>query len=152
MANVNFEKSAAYLILGGITVISLAGAIFFYFQFQKAQTALKNPTLVAQQEANQIIAKVGMLIQLPTGEQPTIATISDITKLQDQQFFANGKNGDKVLIYTRAKEAILYDPFINKIVNVAPVNIGQSPTAAPTTAEQPTPTTPIRQGKATPTP
>ena len=38
----------------------------------------------------------------------------------------NAKVGFKVLIYTQAKKAILYDPGANKIVEVAPVNIGDS--------------------------
>jgi hypothetical protein len=66
------------------------------------------------------------LIVLPTGEQPTIATVSDINKLRSQSFFTHARNGDKVLIYTKAQEAILYDPYANKIVEVGPVNMTQA--------------------------
>ncbi len=61
---------------------------------------------------------------------PTVATVSDPAKLQGQTFFANAKVGDKVLIYTNAKMAYLYDPISNKLINVAPLNIGTSTTAS----------------------
>jgi hypothetical protein len=76
------------------------------------------------------------LIILPTSEDPTVATVTDVEKLKDQPFFANAKNGDKVLIYTQAKKAILFDPVANKIVEVAPINIGDS-TKAKTSTPKP---------------
>src|SRR6266567_3840470 len=74
-----------------------------------------------------IVANVEKLTQVPTGEQPTIAKISDITKLNKQPFFEKAQNGDFVLIYTKAKEAILYDPNTNKVLRVGPILV-PSPT------------------------
>lgn len=128
MANILKRKAILYAVLSVITIASLAGAVYFYLQYQQAQLALKNPTLAAQTEAASLISRVGKLIDLPASEQPTIATVSDINKLKDQAFFSHAKNGDKVLIYTKAKKAILYDPVADKIVEVAPVNIGANTT------------------------
>ena len=64
-------------------------------------------------------------------EEPTIATVSNIEALRSQPFFANAKNGDRVLIYVNARKAVLYDPVNNKIVEATPINIGNPP-AAPT--------------------
>lgn len=72
-------------------------------------------------EAEDTVARVGKLIVLPEGEDPTVATVTDPEKLRDQSFFANAKKGDKVLIYTRAKKAYLYDPSLNKLIEVAPI-------------------------------
>jgi len=76
---------------------------------------------------NKLVKEVGQLIELPK-ETPTVATITDENKLKDQAFFANAKNGDKVLIFTNSKKAILYRPSLKKIIEVAPINLGQSQT------------------------
>lgn len=82
----------------------------------------------AQEEINKIVDDVGKLIVLPKGEVPTIATVTDLKQLKDQPFFDNAKVGDKVLIYTKAQKAILYDPSSNKIVEMAPLNTGSATT------------------------
>lgn len=114
-----------------LVVLLLLGAIgsagYFYKQLSDIK---KNPNKVAIDETNATISAVGKLIVLPTGEQPTLATVTDPSKLKDQPFFANAQTGFKVLIYTNAKEAILYDPVANKIVAVAPINIGTATSPA----------------------
>lgn len=75
-------------------------------------------------EIDTIISEVSKLMVLPDNEKPTVATVSDPIILQGQPFFFKAKKGDKVLIYTKAQKAILYDPVANKIINVAPINIG----------------------------
>src|SRR5437016_3933675 len=71
----------------------------------------------AQQEQTDLIAKVGRHTTLPEGETPTIATVSDVNKLSGQAFFEKALNGDKVLIYTQAKTAVLYRPSTDSIIN-----------------------------------
>lgn len=72
-------------------------------------------------QTEDVIARVGALIELPGGEVPTVATVTDPGKLQDQVFFAKAKKGDQVLIYTQARKAYLYDPIHNKLREVAPI-------------------------------
>ncbi len=92
--------------------------------FYKNNISYENPASATQTELQMLADEVGKLIILPTNEVPTIATVSDPSALKNQAFFADAKKGDKVLIYTNAKKAILYDPIVKKIVNVAPVNTG----------------------------
>jgi hypothetical protein len=137
----NLKENRALLII--VVVIALAVAIlpsyYFYSQYRKTQFLLSNPTASSNAQAKQLVDEVGKLMVLPSNEQPTIATVSDITKLADQPFFANAQNGDKVLIYSQAKQAILYRESINKIVQVAPVNLGSgAPVANPPAAATPT--------------
>lgn len=110
--------------LVALLIISIAGMAYFY------QKANADPQKVAQKELNDAIVAIGRLIVLPANETPTLATVSDPEKLKDQAFFINAKKGDKVLIYTVARKAILYSPSLNKIVEVAPVNVGGSTNAS----------------------
>lgn len=114
-----------------IAILSLILAGYFYVQYRDAQNKLINPSQTAASEVRVLIERVGKLMELPR-EEPTIATVNDPTKLKDQTFFANSQNGDKVLIYTQAKKAILFRPTTGKIIDVAPVNIG-SQSATPVT-------------------
>lgn len=106
--------------LSFITLVAIGAAIYFYFQAVKSN----DPQKITQKEIELLVSRVGKLIVLPEGEQPTMATVTDPEKLKDQPFFSKAKNGDKVLIYTNARKAILYDPTQNKIIEVAPLNIG----------------------------
>jgi len=112
-------------VLIGILVIgilvSLGATYYFYNQLNKLRL---NPQEAAQEEARALVAKVGKLIVLPEDENPTVATVADPEALRSQPFFAKAEKGDKVLIYTNARKAILYNPENNKIVEVAPINIG----------------------------
>ena len=115
------RRGALYIIivLFVLLLVALGGAYYFY---QQSHT---DPQENAQSELEATIAQVGKLMVLPENETPTLATVSDPEKLQDQAFFVHAKKGDKVLIYSLAKKAILYDPVSNKIVEVAPVNLGE---------------------------
>ena len=121
----NLKKYGLPLL--GILVVVLAGVSFKFYQ--ELRQLKENPNKVAQEEVRALVARVGHLLVLPEGEDPTVATVNETEKLKEQPFFEKAKKGDKVLIYTNAKKAVLYDPVANKIVEVAPINIG--PPAAP---------------------
>ena len=127
-----------------IAVLAIACAGYFYYQLHKLQ---QNPQAMAQQETTDLVAKISKLIVLPTDETPTIATVSDPAALKDQPFFASAQKGDKVLIYAQAKKAILFSVTLNKILDVAPLNIGTQkavtpPATTPTPATTPAPKKP----------
>lgn len=105
-------------------IIALVPTIYFYSQNKNTQRKLAEAQKTSQtSEATQAIIKdVGKLVVLPEGEEPSVATVSDLSKLQGQPFFAKAANGDKVLVYNKAQRAILYRPSINKIVEMAPLN------------------------------
>lgn len=119
-------KSLTLYLLMAAVLVAAGFATYFWYQ---ASALRKNPQKAAQQETQRLLANVGQLIVLPDGESPTIATVTDPERLRDQPFFAKSQTGDKVLIYTNARKAILYNPRTNKIVEVAPINIGQPQTS-----------------------
>lgn len=130
------KNKIPYLVAALLILASLAAAGFFYLKYRTALSSLNDPNASARTESRQLLEAVGRIIELPTGEEPTIATVTDTSKLRDQQFFANSQSGDKVIIYTNAKKAILYRPSTGKIIEVAPVNIG-SPSASLQTSPTP---------------
>ena len=85
-----------------------------------------NSATAGATEVKQLTAEIGQFFQLPTGETPTLATVSDASKVRNQAFFKDANNGDKVLLYSKAGEAILYRPSTKKIIAVAPVNLNNT--------------------------
>jgi len=137
--NINIQKQQ--VVVGIIILIALVPSVFFYTQYRQAQSRLANPELYSKEETKKLVDAVAKFMELPSDETPTLATVNDKQKLSNQAFFSHAENGDKVLIYTNAKKAILYRPSINKIIDVAPINIGPAnsatassvqPTATPT--------------------
>lgn len=127
-----------------IVVIAAIPSIYFFLKYQAAQKRLTNPTQYAQDEVKATVAEVGKLMALPDSETPTVATVNDIEKLKNQPFFTNAENGDKVLIYTNAKKAILYRPTAKKIIDVAPITLGANATGSAEVAGAATSTTPTQ--------
>lgn len=128
-----------------ITIVAVFAAVYFFWQ---VRVLSQNPSVAAQDDASKVVKKVGDLIVLPEGEQPTIATVTDLAPLKDQPFFAHAEINDKVLIYQTAAKAILYRPSANKIIEVAPINLGasQNPPASNQNQVQVTPVPTTKSG------
>jgi len=148
-SNARLTHQRGNIVLGLLigAVLALIPSFYFYTKYQAADKLLKNPQKVAVEQTKSIVDKVGKLIVLPKDETPSLATVQDKTKLKDQAFFKNAENGDKLLLYIKAKKAILYRESSNKIIEVAPINItppakatdgSVAPTAVPTKAVVPT--------------
>lgn len=100
-----------------------------------------NPQIAVQKQTDDLLKKVGALMDLPQGETPTVANVSDAEAAKKQSaFFNNARNGDRVLMYVKAGQAILYRPSTDKIVLVAPLTF--SDTAAKTSTTTTTPRRP----------
>lgn len=117
---------------GFLIFLLILVSIFALFQLRENLQLKANPEQIAQEQTEELIEKVGRLYALPQDETPTVATVVDPEKLREQAFFAHAEEGDKVLIYTKAGKAILYSPSKNQIIEVAPVNLGDSSGAVDT--------------------
>ena len=98
------------LVLGFIA--ALIGAGYFYNQYREV-TGKNN-----EAATKRLVKKISKFMILPTG-LPTLATVTDKSKLASQPFFKNAENGDKVLIYPEVQKVILYRPQSGKVVEVA---------------------------------
>ena len=121
-----------------------------FFELGRYSVYRAYPTLESQQQATEILHKVGRLIQLPPDETPTMATINDagIAK-QGQPFLASAANGDVLIIYADAGEALLYRPSTDRLIAVGPVDTSASQAQA---AETPVPQVIATSTDATDTP
>lgn len=110
-----FSKNYLPAILTVLIILLATTSVYFY------QKSKKDPNTVSQAEITSLVERAGKLVLLPEGETPTVATVSDPEALKGQAFFADAKKGDKVLIYSNAKKAFLYDPDADKVINIAPL-------------------------------
>lgn len=121
MKNLLHVSVKVFIIL--IFLGSIATSVYFYYQYDQA---IKSKNQLNQKEIDKLLGSVGRLIELPKGETPTIATVTDVNKLKSQDFFKKAQNGDQVFIFANAKKAILYRPATDKIIDVAPVFISDN--------------------------
>jgi hypothetical protein len=118
-----------------ILLVSLGFGFYFFNQYQKAQSLLNSDQLDTE-EVKVLTEKVGSIMEIPQGEAPVVATVSDVSKLSGQPFFAKAKNGDKVLAFVKAQKAILYRPSTNKIVEVTVYKPEEDQTSSSGSAQQ----------------
>lgn len=115
----------ALLLLGG------GGTYYFYNQYQQTQRALVEAQANSQEaqaaEVESLVAQVGELMELPSGETPTVATIRSTENLAEHPFLSRGQEGDRLLIYTgESRLVVMYRPSTDKIVAVGSVSIQES--------------------------
>lgn len=119
-----------------LTVIALclAGAWYFYDRYERLAN---DPQIKAQLEAAKLLSDLSAIIELPQGELPSIATVSDTSKLAADPFFEKAQNGDVLIVYAQTARAFLFRPSAKKLINVgafvqnssAPEAFNDTPTA-----------------------
>lgn len=116
-----------------LLVAALAAATYFYVAYRQAKEAVP-----VGNEVGILTARISRVMELPTGETPTLATVTEKEKLSGQEFFVLAENGDQVLIYEQAKRAILFRPSTGRIMNVAPISAQEpeSPVSEPEKSAQ----------------
>jgi hypothetical protein len=132
---VPFKLAVKVLPILVIALIS-AGGMYYLARNKPEVLGLAKNAEQVQAETRNLIEEVGMLMTLPSDENPTIATVSDVEKVKSQNFFRNAANGDRLLIYANSRKAILYRPSEKKIIEVGAVNINQA-TPGPSTSPAP---------------
>jgi hypothetical protein len=74
-------------------------------------------------QVQDLVEKVSKLTKLPTDDTPQIFEVTDPTQLVGKKaFFKDSQKGDKVLVYVKSAQAIIYREVTNKIINVGPVS------------------------------
>lgn len=119
---VSIKIRLPFLLLIALLVASSALTIGIIKKQPESFGLLKGFSMI-QKEEQRLVKRVAVHIDLPVDEQPTIATVTDKSQLEDQAFFQKSETGDKVLIYTNSGRVILYRPSEDRVVEVGNVNI-----------------------------
>jgi hypothetical protein len=133
-------KKRIYIIVAIVVLLFIGYAVKTNNDKQRLEeqvASLQRPDedTSAEDEATQLKEEIGQFLELPQDEEPTVVTVVDAERVRNQSFFKSSQNGDKVLLYATSGKAILYRPSTKKIIEVAPINLGQSEQSAAT--EQP---------------
>ena len=125
----------ALVVLAVLLVIFAVVAYSYYGKYQQAQVAAG----IATDNSIPVKDRLAVLVELPQGEDPSVATVTDVSKIKDQIFFRNAQNGDNIVAYPNAKIAILFRPSTGKVVWMGPILEGQGgvPAATPNTTQLP---------------
>lgn len=122
----------SYIILS-ITFLIFVGAVVVGLRYVTSAREKNSENVTSAQSPPgsdaEVLEKIGSHIVLPP-EQPRIVTIENVEDLRQQQpFFILANNGDKLLVYST--RVILYDPKIDKVVDIAQIRIDTTPTPQP---------------------
>lgn len=118
----------------GFSVVGIVIILFgvLYWQWVRMRNTATDPAVqkeTARLENQALIILVKRHILLPENEAPTIATIDNAQDLANEQdFFKNAQNGDKLLIYPKAKQAFIYSPSRDVVVVMGPTSFGEAKT------------------------
>ncbi len=112
------KRKVINVIVIYILIVAVCFGGYFYYKIHKFQNTPKD---VKEEEVSSVISQVSNLYLFPSGESPTIATVSDPLALKGQAFFNSSAVGDKVLIFSNAGKAVLYRPSINKIIEISSI-------------------------------
>ncbi len=119
-----------------LVLILIAVSIFLFFQYQEAKHTLQTPSAAANtRQVNDVVAKVRKLAVVPTNETPTVATVKNAEKIKQLPYFANAHDGDKVLVFSKQKQAVIYRPSTNQVVAIFPTSDATSTSATPAPAQ-----------------
>ena len=133
--------SKLLLMLVIIASIVFASATGYYYTMYKETRKDARVLGDAATDTKALLSEIGQIMELPSGENPTIATVTEKDKLQKTDFFRKAENGDKVVSYGKAGLVILYRPSTHKIIQTGPAIFQQAETPTPAvTSGTPAPT------------
>lgn len=124
LPKISYKKLAAI----GVALLLLAVLVVLIkdrSSLQRQVNQLNTQSTPEQDQANELVniqTELSKFMELPANETPTLATVSDAEKVQNQAFFKNAQDGDKVLLYAKSGKAILYRPTTKKVIEVAQIN------------------------------
>lgn len=119
-------KPKKRLLLGvlyaSVLVVAISFGTYFFIRYNQVNDKYQALQMTDDQKNQQYVAKIAKLYNVPKfqDEKPTVAIISDLSKLPDtvvgKKFFEGVKKDDIVIFYKKADLSIIYRPSENKII------------------------------------
>ena len=119
-----------WIIVGILSVLLIGGGsgylVFTRLSEEDVLGQVDDPEYIEdiqQKQVEEILTELESILLINQEEEPTIATIMDVDELktQNEEFYANAKEGDLLVIYS--DRAIIFRRAENRVINVAPVFI-----------------------------
>lgn len=127
MAKKSFiSTKTVFRVITVLIILGLAGATGFYY---KKYNDLKNssPEKIQEAQNKSIIDEVAKVYALPGDETPVVGKVSDKEAIKKQYPVLDSvENGDYLLIYQKAKKAVLYRPSTKQVIKEIPVSVEAS--------------------------
>ncbi len=98
-------------VLTILLVIAVAASAVLFTKYRQLSSSN------TKEERQQIIRTIQDVVALPD-EQPTLSTVVDASKFTNPTLKARAKDGDKLLVYAKAKRLILYRPSTKKVIDM----------------------------------
>ena len=117
------NKGFFHYLLQVIVIIGLivGGWLAFTGRIQLDDT-VKTDVEQTQVETDGLLDKISKHMILPSSERPVLATIIDADKLSlEDPFYVGSVDGDKLLIWSAEKRAIIYSPSRDIVINMGPI-------------------------------
>ena len=125
------------VIVLSILLLAGAGAIgYLVWQNNELRNNPKTAQEAQSKKDAELLSKISKIYQLPSDETPVLGTVDDKEKLKDQPFFKDAQNGDRLVIYAKAKKAVVYRESENKIINAGPIAITSDSASGTTPSTQ----------------
>jgi len=136
----NGQLKSFKLVFVSFCLLGLLGTtIYFYRQYAKVASMQKDYSAESNESKQWLKEKetIEKFMELPVDEEPILATVTDIEKVKTQPFFSKAQNGDRVLIYSNNKKAILFRPSTEKIIEVSNISSNEEALTGNTEVEAP---------------
>ncbi len=122
------KRRGRKVLMGALVMfllLAVGSTAILFIKYQDLQQAN------SKQEREQIVSKIEDVVALPD-EQPSLSTVVDASKFANPALKARAQNGDKLLIYTKAKQLILYRPSTQKVIDMLAIQDTQPASAIET--------------------
>lgn len=122
--HLSLKQKRVAVALVGLLLVAVAVA-FWAGRGNIFNSSVADPQQQYEQEALEAYESLSRIMLLPQ-EEPTIATVVNVDRLKQENplFYKDAENGDRLFLFVQNRQAILFRPQANKIINITSLDVG----------------------------